>query len=385
MAKTLEKQEEKVEQWLVREFSGLKTIKELLEELKSGIQSGKLDKRKIEKKVNKIISKEHWENRIEYRMERAFEQLISLLGATLNELKQKMPEQAQRIEEEKVKMQVYASNLIKILGRGGELDDMLKEAKKDVSALDKSMELVNKAIQSDQALLQEIKIFDNAVKVVESKDEYAPLYKDPTQEKLHDLIRGTGYYKKYSRAQRNKIWDKWIKVTPTRILFNFSAPNSELIGFNFIDFTFKGRTNLKGAIFAGASLTMASFRNANLEETNLRGAHLQRANLTGARLQRADLKEADLREAHLGGADLREANLKGADLKGAWLQGAWLQGADLKGANLEGANLEGANINGANIVGANIQGADLKDVKGMVQFRLAKNWERATNVPSRFH
>lgn len=159
------KEEEKVEHLLIREFWGLKKIKELIEELQKSIKSQKLETKKIESIINKIISKEHWENRIEYRMERAFERLISHLGATEGKLKKIVPlEKIEELDKHIKEAKIYAANLIKIMGRRGESDTALKKAKKDIFQLNKSMDLIDKAINSDQALFQEIKLFEKSTK-----------------------------------------------------------------------------------------------------------------------------------------------------------------------------------------------------------------------------
>ena len=50
------------------------------------------------------------------------------------------------------------------MGRRRELDTSLKGAKEDLFQLNKSINLVDKAINSDQALLQEIKLFEKSTK-----------------------------------------------------------------------------------------------------------------------------------------------------------------------------------------------------------------------------
>ena len=142
------------------------------------------------------------------------------------------------------------------------------------------------------------------------------------------------------------------------------------------DFVFRARgRDLRGAIFALASLPKVDFYGANLREAQFLGAQLQGASLEGAQLQGASLigarlegtslewaqlQGASLDNAQLQGASLANAGLQGASLLSAQLQGASLVNAQLQGASLDGANLEGTFLNGAQLQGTSFSGATLK-------------------------
>ena len=134
------------------------------------------------------------------------------------------------------------------------------------------------------------------------------------------------------------------------------------------DFVFRPRgRDLRGAIFALASLPRVDFTGAKLQGAQLLGAQLQgasldKAQLQGASLDTAQLQGASLNSAQLQGASLDLAQLQGADLFGAQLQGAWLANAHFQGARLTGAQLQGAWLAGAQLQGALLDGAQLQGV-----------------------
>lgn len=120
----------------------------------------------------------------------------------------------------------------------------------------------------------------------------------------------------------------------------------------------RGR-DLRGAIFAQASLPKVDFHGAQLEDAYFSLARLQGATLAEARLQGAVFEEAQLQGASLRGAQLQGALLNGAHLQGASLFRAQLQGARLIAAHLQGAVLSSAQLQGAALDGAELQGAAL--------------------------
>ena len=133
-------------------------------------------------------------------------------------------------------------------------------------------------------------------------------------------------------------------------------------------FDARGR-DLKGAVFAGATLPRTDFYHAQLEGVSffvaqLQYARFQSANLQGAMLDGAQLQGASLQGAHLQGASLQGARLQGASLQGVELQGArlsgYFQGAMLQGARLEGASLDSARLEGASLDSARLEGASLR-------------------------
>ena len=116
-------------------------------------------------------------------------------------------------------------------------------------------------------------------------------------------------------------------------------------------FDARGR-DLKGAVFAGATLPRTDFYHAQLQgvsfyATQLQHARFQSANLQGAMLDGAQLQGASLQGAHLQGASLQGARLQGASLRGAQLQGASLQSAELLGARLDDADMTATNLSRA--------------------------------------
>ena len=130
------------------------------------------------------------------------------------------------------------------------------------------------------------------------------------------------------------------------------------------DYVFRasGR-DLKGAIFAVATLPKVDFDGAQLQGALLYRAQLQGASLIGAQLQGALLDSAQLQGASLAGANLQGASLDGAQLQGASLFAAQLQGASLYSAQLQGASLYSAQLQGASLYRAQLQGALLDDAQ----------------------
>ncbi len=130
------------------------------------------------------------------------------------------------------------------------------------------------------------------------------------------------------------------------------------------DFVFRARRrDLRGAIFALASLPKVDFEGADLRGALLQGAQLQGASLQGAQLQGASLAYAQLQGASLFNAQLQGALLEITNLQGALLADAQLQGASLKGAQLEGAALDYAQLQGASLQLAQLQGTRFDDAQ----------------------
>jgi len=102
-----------------------------------------------------------------------------------------------------------------------------------------------------------------------------------------------------------------------------------------------------------------TLKKADLQKTNLQGAYLgsaghRRTNLCGADFFRADLTMASLKNANAQEAVFYQARLAHTVLRGADLRGANFQGADLSGARFDNAELEGANFKDARNVPAEI-------------------------------
>lgn len=136
-------------------------------------------------------------------------------------------------------------------------------------------------------------------------------------------------------------------------------------------------SDLAGAHFPGATLTMTKFIRANLTSANLDGADLEGAWLRRANLDTTSFTEANLSCAildntyapgtwfqkatcvrtHFAGAYLRGAHFKFADLRHADLHSADLSEAQLVEADLRGAILIHANLLYANLDGANVLNA----------------------------
>ena len=140
------------------------------------------------------------------------------------------------------------------------------------------------------------------------------------------------------------------------------------------DYVFRPRgRDLRGAIFAFASLPSVDFTGADLQGARLgrvaqrsfrarrSQAQLQGASLHSAQLQGASLDKAQLQGAKLYGAQLQGASLTEAQLQGAWLTDAQLQGAWLAGAELQGALVAGAQLQGVSFSGATLKATDLHD------------------------
>jgi Pentapeptide repeats (9 copies)/Pentapeptide repeats (8 copies) len=132
------------------------------------------------------------------------------------------------------------------------------------------------------------------------------------------------------------------------------------------DFVFRPRgRDLRGAIFAFASLPRVDFYGANLRDARfsdaqLEGASFEWAQLQGSTLDEAQLEGASFERAQLEGASLNVARLQGANLFGAQLQGAFLQGAWLTHANLQGALLREAQLQGVSFANATLNATELR-------------------------
>jgi len=117
--------------------------------------------------------------------------------------------------------------------------------------------------------------------------------------------------------------------------------------------------NLSGKKLACIDLRFTSFFKALFIGTDLRGANFSKANLT-----LANFKNAILADANLSGADLTHANFENADLSNADLSNSELFGTIFDGANLQGANLMGAKIGNTFFRNANLRSALLPDFDG---------------------
>ena len=161
--------------------------------------------------------------------------------------------------------------------------------------------------------------------IITKKSDYNPLHTDPKQKKLHDLIKGKGYYAKYNIDQRARIWNRWKQMTYVGVIFNLNAKGADCSRFNFSGVVFKGKT---------------SFENANLEKANLEYANLKNANLKNVNLMSACLPHAILYQANLEYANLRYANFYGVNLAGANLMGADFEYTIIWDATFAGVNLK---------------------------------------------
>lgn len=126
--------------------------------------------------------------------------------------------------------------------------------------------------------------------------------------------------------------------------------------------------HLRGADWAGVSLSKAELRRADLSRADLSAARLDHiratgARFTGCRLRDALLSHADFFDADFSGADLSFCNATRAmfsrsKLRGATLEGARLMSSSFCGAQLAGASFVRANLTEANLMAAMIENAD---------------------------
>jgi len=181
------------------------------------------------------------------------------------------------------------------------------------------------------------------------------------------------------------------------------------------------QTDLRGASFAGASLSQGTFVECALggvdfggsaldrvtflqceapgvrfagarteklviclagsfEGADFSGAALPMANLRETRLARADFTEALLDAADLSGCDLTGATLYRAVAKGARFVKAQCEGANLTSANLMQADLQKADLSGASLKGANLYGANFAKVRTRVEADLTDALQRKVTV-----
>ena len=209
----------------------------------------------------------------------------------LVELEVVFPHRTDEIEEIRKAVKKTEGVIENVLSpRGGSLWKVVS-GHTDMSEVKGDIDNVEEAIKT---LLQQLKLVNTEFKTV--KKDYK---KSEFQKKMVYLLHGIGYYKKYSLNKRREMWNRFVRVTPIRVLKNVNLSGADLSGFNFSGFIFK---NLIGK---GVDLRYAYFIGANLEAADLRNADLR-----GATLIRADLRNANLRNADLSGANLCEADFR---------------------------------------------------------------------------
>ena len=263
----------------------------------------------------------------------------------LVELEAIFPDRTDDIEEIRKAVRKTEGVIENVLSpKGGSLWKVVS-GHSDIGSVRGDIDSVEEAIKT---LLQQLKLVNT-----EFKHLRKGFKKSEFQKKMVALLKGTGYYSRYSLNKRREMWNRFVRVGSVKELKNVDLTGSNLFRFHFQDFVFK---NFR---FYGLSrwysiLKEADLRRAHLEGAILNGADLRGAYLEGANLEGAKLQMADLRGAYLEGANLEGATLQMADLRGAYLEGANLQGAYPRGANLEGANLQGADLRGAYLSGTSL-------------------------------
>ena len=101
----------------------------------------------------------------------------------------------------------------------------------------------------------------------------------------------------------------------------------------------------------------------DLSNANLSNASLSNANLTYAHLSSANLSNAIVSDANLSNADLSHADLNNAILSNAILSNANLSNANLSHANLSNADLSHANLSSTILSNVILSNADLSNTK----------------------
>lgn len=148
--------------------------------------------------------------------------------------------------------------------------------------------------------------------------------------------------------------------------------------------------SLKGASFAGATLTEASFEKANLQDASFAFARLDRVSFAGADLRGADFALADMApgmaEAIQAAGGKLATPIAAEQLQAIvaehqdWIRSdggkgrrAMLRGCNLSNATLANLNLSGADLSEANLAGADLTGALLicTDLRGANLLRVA--------------
>ena len=186
----------------------------------------------------------------------------------LVELEVVFPHRTDEIEEIRKAVKKTEGVIENVLSpRGGSLWKVVS-GHTDMSEVKGDIDNVEEAIKT---LLQQLKLVNTEFKTV--KKDYK---KSEFQKKMVYLLRGIGYYKKYSLNKRREMWNRFVRVTPIRVLKNVNLSGADLSGFNFSGFIFK---NLIGK---GVDLRYAYFIGANLEAADLRNADLSGANLCEA-------------------------------------------------------------------------------------------------------
>ncbi len=167
----------------------------------------------------------------------------------------------------------------------------------------------------------------------------------------------------------------WTKCEKRRL--NLSGEDLSNGVFLNTDF---GRTDLKGARFVDAELSMADFAKARLAGADLSGANMvktqgDRANFKQAKLMGVDMTKAEMSRTDFSGADFTGAVMVKAELGRAVLAGARLDRVDLSRAEIARAILKGASLAGSNLEDAytyltRFEGTDLSQAEGLDQFQL---------------
>lgn len=171
------------------------------------------------------------------------------------------------------------------------------------------------------------------------------------QKKISDLLKGTGYYAKYSQSARANLWNRYVKVSVQRAIKNIDLSDADLSGFDFPRFEFKNVT------LTSAKLTNASISFAIFNKVNLTGADLSHARLSDFQL----LTEVTWENANLENTKFQNINLSHQNMQNMKeLNYATFTACNLTNTNFSDSSLIRTRFESSNLCGTNFSGADLR-------------------------
>ena len=138
--------------FLLREFYELKNIFTLLKYAQEARESGEHEH--IEPILNELLKRIRTEERIDRRMSRVYQRMREDLVDVEKILENSYPQIVQKIKSLLEKAEVFNADLVKLGSKGGQIEQKLREAKKDPKKLDSALLLVQRSFKDVQGFEQ---------------------------------------------------------------------------------------------------------------------------------------------------------------------------------------------------------------------------------------